>query len=92
MRSGTVSQILQTQRLPDNSIRVFIEGQEIVRIQEFLETEKMLMARSEPVVFTQSAPDKRLLAMRRTVINQFETYARLFRTHPGRPFPQYQKY
>ncbi|HBF33683.1 TPA: endopeptidase La [Candidatus Sumerlaeota bacterium] len=74
---GTVSQILQTQRLPDNSLRVFIEGQEIVRVQEYMEAEKILMARGEPLQFTQSAPEKRLLAMRRAVLNQFETYARL---------------
>ncbi|MBN1866819.1 endopeptidase La [Candidatus Sumerlaeota bacterium] len=73
---GTVSQILQVQRLPDGSIRIFVEGKEVSRCVEYSEDEKTLWAQVEPIRFS-TRPGKRLTALKRTVLGQFETYAHL---------------
>jgi ATP-dependent Lon protease len=74
---GTVGQILQVHRLPDNSLRIFIEGNEVVRVRRYIEEDKMISAQVEPVVYAPSPSGRRLTALLRTVIKQFETYARL---------------
>ena len=74
---GTISQVLQSQRLPDNSQRIFIEGLDVARATRYVEDDKMLGAEVHPLVFTNSERGKRLLALRRTVLKQFETYVHL---------------
>ena len=73
---GTISQILQLQRAPDGTIKSFIEGQEVARVIRFIQDEKILRAEVEPVVYVRR-DNKRLLALRRAVLSQFESYARL---------------
>ncbi len=74
---GTVSQILQVQRLPDNSLRIFTEGEYVARALSVSKDDKMLRATVERVDFEPAHDKKGIEALRRTVINQFETYARL---------------
>ena len=74
---GTISQILQIQPLPDNSIRVFVEGQEAARALRYRYDGKILTGELEPLEFINSVGGKRLLALERAVLKQFETYARL---------------
>jgi ATP-dependent Lon protease len=74
---GTISQILQVQRLPDNSVRIFIEGQTVAHAIEYRKEDNMIVARVEPMVFAPARASKSLQALRRTVLNQFEAYARL---------------
>jgi ATP-dependent Lon protease len=73
---GTISQILQVQRLPDGSLRTFIEGQTVARVKHYVENDRMLSAEVEPVVFA-ATQNRRLLALIRAVLKQFEAYARL---------------
>ena len=73
---GTVSQILQFTRMHDGSIKSFIEGQEVCRAVQYIEDQKLLLADVKPAVFTLRT-GKRMTALKRAVLNQFETYSQL---------------
>lgn len=73
---GTVSQILQTQRMNDGSLRAFIEGQEAAIVLRFVEQQRFMLADIRPLQLT-TRTGKRMLALRRAILNQFEAYAQL---------------
>jgi ATP-dependent Lon protease len=74
---GTIGQILQVHRLPDNSLRVFIEGTDVARVHRYIEEDKIISAQLEIVTYAPVTTGKRLTALLRTVTKQFETYAKL---------------
>ncbi len=74
---GTISQILQVQRLPDNSVRIFIEGETICRVEKFYTSKKIIKARVSAIKYSAPTRNKRLTALRRAIVSQFETYAHL---------------
>src|SRR5271154_3546237 len=47
---GTVGTILQILRLPDNTVKVLIEGKRRARITEYIETDRMIEAEVEEIV------------------------------------------
>src|SRR5271154_7325262 len=47
---GTLGTILQILRLPDNTVKVLIEGKRRARITEYRETERMIEAEVEEIV------------------------------------------
>ncbi|MCC7428270.1 MAG: endopeptidase La [Alphaproteobacteria bacterium] len=78
---GTVSTVLQLLKLPDNTVKVLVEGVRRARIVGFKETEKFFQAFVEP------APDRigearEVEALARTVVNQFEQYIKLNKKVP----------
>jgi len=73
---GTVAEVLQVLRLPDNTTRVLVEGKYAARLQQCYEREKYLQALTVPLS-VRIEPGKETEAMMRTVVKQFEAYARL---------------
>jgi ATP-dependent Lon protease len=75
-RVGTVSTILQLLKLPDNTVKVLVEGSRRATVAEFTETDSFFEARTTPI------PDligdaKELEALGRAAVSQFEQYIKL---------------
>jgi ATP-dependent Lon protease len=73
---GVVATVLQLLKLPDGTVRVLVEGQQRARLQELDESGAHLSATVEEVQDLE-ADDKEATALMRSVIEQFENYARL---------------
>jgi len=73
---GTVSTILQLLKLPDNTVKVLVEGGRRAKIARFGETEAYFEAEVEPIP-EQGGDRKDLEALGRTVVSQFEQYIKL---------------
>jgi len=73
---GTVAEVLQVLRLPDNTTRVLVEGKHAARLEQCYERETYLQGLVAPLsVRVESG--KEIEALARAVLKQFETYARL---------------
>jgi ATP-dependent Lon protease len=69
---GIVAEVMQVLRMPDNAVRVMLEGGRRVRLRQYLQTEPYLLVRVEGL---ETAPDGRsveLEALARTVTQSFE--------------------
>ena len=75
-RVGTVSTILQLLKLPDNTVKVLVEGGSRARITSFAETESHFEAFVEPLP-APAVEERELEALGRTVVGQFEQYIKL---------------
>ncbi len=75
-RVGTVSTILQLLKLPDNTVKVLVEGGSRARITSFAETDSHFEAHVEPLP-APTAEERELEALGRTVVGQFEQYIKL---------------
>ncbi len=75
-RVGTVSTILQLLKLPDNTVKVLVEGGTRARITSFTETESHFEAHVEPLP-APTSEERELEALGRTVVGQFEQYIKL---------------
>ncbi len=75
-RVGTVSTILQLLKLPDNTVKVLVEGGSRARITSFAETDSHFEAFVEPLP-APTAEERELEALGRTVVGQFEQYIKL---------------
>jgi len=82
---GTVGEVLQVLRLPDNATKVLVEGKYVARLRQCYEREKYLQGSVVPLsVRVESG--KETEAMTRTVLNQFESYVRLSERVPEEVF------
>jgi ATP-dependent Lon protease len=73
---GVVASVLQLLKLPDGTVRVLVEGQSRARLVELKEEETLLMAQVEDVeVIEAEGPE--VAAMMRSVVEQFNEYAKL---------------
>ena len=75
-RVGTVSTILQLLKLPDNTVKVLVEGGSRARITSFAETQSHFEAHVEPLP-APAVEERELEALGRTVVGQFEQYIKL---------------
>ena len=73
---GTVASILQMLKLPDGTVKVLVEGERRVGIEQYDDVEDCLMATVGPV---ESAPpdEKEVDVVMRTVLTEFEHYVKL---------------
>jgi len=78
---GTVASILQLLKLPDNTVKVLVEGSHRARIAEFTRTEDYFEAKVEPIAEVLGA-DNEMEALARSVVAQFESYVKLNRKVP----------
>lgn len=79
---GTLATILQMLRLPDDTIKVLVEGQERYRVATLLDNGEHLVADLDRIV--EEADDPRQLeVLFRSVQGQFEAYAKLNRKIPS---------
>ena len=74
---GTVGKIVQLLKLPDNTVKVLVEGVVRASIEEFTVTDTFLQARTSDLPDETPALDSTLEALLRAVHARFETYAKL---------------
>jgi ATP-dependent Lon protease len=78
---GTVGTVLQLLKLPDNTVKVLVEGAKRAKVKSYAETGGYFEAVAD--VIDESGGDKREVeALMRTVIGQFEQYIKLNRKIP----------
>jgi ATP-dependent Lon protease len=73
---GVVATVLQLLKLPDGTVRVLVEGQSRAKLTELVEEENLLMAQIEDVEPIE-AEGPEVAAMMRSVVDQFNEYAKL---------------
>lgn len=73
---GTIASILQTLKLPDNTLKILTEGINRARVIRYFEQEDILWAEIEELEDTE-VQNKENDALVRTVIDQFEVYVKL---------------
>ena len=73
---GTFAEVIQVLRLPDGSAKILVEGRQAGRIVRIDATAEYLQGEVDPLTYEQTE-DKHMLALRRTIENQFERYAQL---------------
>src|SRR4051795_6370425 len=78
---GTLAKIAQVVQLQDGTVRAIVQGQERLRLVDFVESEPFILARIE-VVKDQPAKDLQVQALVRTVQGQIEQYVQ-----SGAPVP-----
>jgi len=78
---GTVGQVLQLLKLPDQTVKVLVEGTTRARVERFTEREDFFEAEVTPIPELDT-DDERLEALSRTVTNHFENYVKLNKKVP----------
>lgn len=78
---GTLCHIHQMVKLPDNTVKVLVEGKERVRIDDFLKTDEFFEVRVTPISL-EVPYSPHVEALLRNVISEFEKYVKL---HPKVP-------
>ena len=80
-KAGVLANVLQLLKLPDGTVKVLVEGQARVRIDEYLENEDFFEARAE--YLTEMPGDAATIeALQRTVTTEFERYAKVRKNIP----------
>ncbi len=80
---GTLGSILQILRLPDNTVKVLIEGKRRAKIVSYIETDRMIEAEVEEIVDHVTGNDAvELEAMVRSLKSTFENYVKLNKRIP----------
>lgn len=79
---GVSATVLQLLKLPDGTVRVLVEGKERASLEELEETGDYLTAAVTPVEEL-VAEGKQVSALMRSVVDQFENYAKLNRKLPA---------
>ena len=75
---GIVAEVMQILKMPDNTVRVMLEGGARVRLGEFIQTEPYMMVRTEPLPEIESEANGEPVspieveALARTITEQFE--------------------
>lgn len=79
---GVTASVLQLLKLPDGTVRVLVEGKQRATLEAMDETGAHLTATVEPLLDKQvEGPE--VAALMRSVVNQFESYAKLNRKLPS---------
>ncbi len=80
-RTGVLANVLQLLKLPDGTVKVLVEGQERVRITEYLGNEDFFEAKAE--YLSELPGDATAIeALVRTVGDEFERYAKIKKNIP----------
>jgi len=78
---GTVATVLQLLKLPDNTVKVLVEGAQRARIEKFADNANFFQAHALPVEDLE-AENSEIDALARAVISQFEQYIKLNKKIP----------
>ncbi len=78
---GTVASILQMLKLPDGTVKVLVEGNQRVRILEFIDERTHYLGRAQPIAEDETV-DTEVEAMRRALLSQFDSYVKLNKKIP----------
>ena len=79
---GGVANILQLLRLPDNTVKVLVEGVERARVTRYLETESHFEAEVD-LLRPQASGGGEIEALSRSLVSQFEQYVKVNRKVPS---------
>ena len=69
---GITADVLQVLRLPDDTVRVMLEGGQRLRLDQYLQTEPFFMVRVQPVVQVPEVETVELEAAVRSIVADFE--------------------
>ncbi len=72
--AGSIGSIIQMLKLPDGTIKVFVEGRQRARITRFLESDPFFQVELEPLQDFVGASDLEIQALMRGVKSTFHTY------------------
>ncbi len=78
---GTIASVLQLLKLPDQTVKVLVEGGARARITSFTDNEEFFEAHAEPIL-EDHGTEKELEALSRSVTSQFEQYVKLNKKIP----------
>jgi ATP-dependent Lon protease len=79
---GTLAGVLQLLKLPDGTVKVLVEGQSRVAVEDFQEEGGMLTARSRVIEPVYQAKERELDVVSRTLISLFEQLVKQSRKLP----------
>ncbi len=80
-QTGVLANVLQLLKLPDGTVKVLVEGQARVRIEEYVENDSFFEAKAE--LLTEMPGDSTAIeALVRTVADEFERYAKIKKNIP----------
>jgi len=79
--TGTIASVLQLLKLPDQTVKVLVEGGARAKITSFTDNEEFFQAHAE-VIEEDHGTEKELEALCRSVITQFEQYVKLNKKIP----------
>ncbi|OOG49030.1 endopeptidase La [Rhodanobacter sp. C01] len=79
---GTLAGVLQLLKLPDGTVKVLVEGQSRVSVEDFKEEDGMLTARSRVIEPVYNAKERELDVVSRTLISLFEQLVKQSRKLP----------
>ncbi|WP_426689111.1 endopeptidase La [Rhodanobacter ginsengiterrae] len=79
---GTLAGVLQLLKLPDGTVKVLVEGQSRVSVEDFREEGGMLTARSRVIEPVYNAKERELDVVSRTLISLFEQLVKQSRKLP----------
>ncbi len=79
---GTLAGVLQLLKLPDGTVKVLVEGQSRVAVEDFNEDGGMLTATSRMIEPVYSAKERELDVVSRTLISLFEQLVKQSRKLP----------
>ena len=74
--TGTLGSIIQMIRLPDNSVKILVEGKARILLKEFLPSPELFLVETE-LIHEGAAVTPEIKALMRSVPATFETYVRL---------------
>jgi len=78
---GTLASVVQLLKLPDQTVRVLVEGKQRARIKRFLPNQNFFQVEAE-LLPDEVGDDKELEALTRSVSTQFENYLKLNKKIP----------
>jgi len=79
---GTLAGVLQLLKLPDGTVKVLVEGQSRVAVEDFKEDDGMLSARSRVIEPVYNSKERELDVVSRTLISLFEQLVKQSRKLP----------
>jgi ATP-dependent Lon protease len=79
---GVIATVMQLLKLPDGTVRVLVEGKERARLVELSNAGDKLVAEVVPVADLEASGTE-VTALMRTVVEQFENYAKLNKKLPA---------
>ncbi|WP_373741036.1 endopeptidase La [Neisseria sp.] len=79
---GTVAQVLQVLKLPDGTVKVLVEGIRRARVLDVSDAGELFLAHVE-AVHDEDEKNPDMEALRRTLLSQFEQYAKLNKKIPA---------
>lgn len=82
-QTGTVAQVLQVLKLPDGTVKVLVEGIRRARALTIDETGGLFLSHVEAIDENSDKDNPEIEALRRTLLTQFEQYAKLNKKIPA---------